>query len=279
MPIKVSKAKRLTTKAKRALRFLSIVSCQLLIVATLSGCTAFGRFKPAALQVTSTPQASIFLDGKHLGKTPFFSDQLKAGDYTLKISAGEANYTTRLNLYEGTLTVVNRELADNFLAQSGEILWLEKGQKGLFVASMPQNAELTIDGKFAGRTPYVSPNIDEGEHKLELSIDSFVNREFAIKTSPNFQLVVNATLASTLAKATNPLASPAPTQVFKKVEILNPPQGFLRVRSEPDLESSEIGRVKTGEQFEIIQETGDWLKIKFEGKLGWISTQYTKKLQ
>ena len=50
----------------------------LILVAFLSGCSIVGGNKPAALQVTATPEASVFLDGKHLGKTPFFTDQLDA---------------------------------------------------------------------------------------------------------------------------------------------------------------------------------------------------------
>ncbi|MBI2012337.1 PEGA domain-containing protein, partial [Candidatus Curtissbacteria bacterium] len=99
MPGIRSCAQRLTTKAKlKPLKFLSLVTCHLSLVLILSGCRAIGTAKPAALQVTSTPEASVFLDGKHLGKTPFFSDQLKSGEYTLKITASEATYVERVVL-------------------------------------------------------------------------------------------------------------------------------------------------------------------------------------
>ncbi|MBI3341500.1 SH3 domain-containing protein, partial [Candidatus Curtissbacteria bacterium] len=44
------------------------------------------------------------------------------------------------------------------------------------------------------------------------------------------------------------------------------------------LNSPEIGRVKPTEQYELIQESNGWVKISFDGKQGWISNQYTKKL-
>src|SRR3972149_397469 len=90
---------------------LLLVTCQLSIVLLLSGCTLIGAQKPAALQVTSIPEASVFLDGKHLGKTPFFSDQLKSGEFLLKITVSDASYVNKVTLAAGTLTVVNRELA------------------------------------------------------------------------------------------------------------------------------------------------------------------------
>lgn len=255
---------------------LLLASCLLPLVTFLSACSFVGSSKPAALQVTSTPEASVFLDGKHLGKTPFYSDQLRAGEYTLKVTVSEASYVDKISLTAGTLTVVNRELANNFLAQSGEKLWLTESRKGLFIISTPTEADVTIDGKFVGKTPVYLEGITEGDHKVLLAKLGFLQREFAIKTSTNYQLFADVTLASEIAKGI--VKSPPPSPPVKKVEITNTPQGFLRVRKEPSLSSPEVGRVKTGDQLEIVQETGDWLKISFAGKLGWISSQYAKKL-
>src|SRR3990167_10508305 len=140
MPLLKLNAKRLKTKVRKFSLVISLLS----LVMLFSGCSAVGSNKPAALQVTSTPEASVFLDGKHLGKTPFFSDQLKSGEYLLKITVSEAVYVEKITLSAGTLTVVNRELANNFLAQSGEILALVPDEKGLFISSMPNSADLTI---------------------------------------------------------------------------------------------------------------------------------------
>src|SRR3990167_5234050 len=96
-------------------RVLVLAICYLLLTIILSGCTILGGNKPAALQVTATPEASVFLDGKHLGKTPFFTDQLDAKEYMLKITVSEASYTERIVLTPGALTAVNRELSANFL--------------------------------------------------------------------------------------------------------------------------------------------------------------------
>lgn len=262
----------------------------LLLATLLSGCTAIGTSKPAALQITSTPQASIFLDGKHIGKTPFSSDQLKAREYQVKLAAGEATYVEKVTLGGGTLTVINRELNNNFLAQSGEVLSLVADQKGFFVISQPPEADLTIDGALFGKTPFFIENIQEGEHKVTLTKAGFITREFVIKTSDKYRLVAEVTQASEIAKGTGD-STPAPTPApIPKVEVTQTPQGFLRVRQEPSLSAPEIGRVKTGDQLEVIQETKDWIKISFQGpsrppserveagKQGWVSNQYVKKL-
>ncbi len=256
----------------KARRFL-IPASILIILASLTGCSAIGTNKPAALQVTSIPEASIFLDGKHLGKTPYSSDQLKSGEHSLKIAASEASFVATVNLSSGTLTVINRELTGNFLAQAGEILSLEPDKAGLFVASSPKDANLVLDGRLMGTTPILIEDIKEGDHKLFLTHDGYIDHELAVKTSAKYQLVADVTLASIIAK--QPQASPKP---IVKVEILTTPQGFLRVRKDPSLASFEVGRVNTGDQLEVIQEIKDWVQVKFEGKQGWISSTYTNKL-
>lgn len=248
----------------------------IILALVLSGCTAIGTSKPAALQVTSTPEASVFLDGKHVGKSPFFSDQLKSREYLVKLASGEASHTEKVILTEDTLTVINWELNNNFLAQSGEVLWLEKGQKGLFITSMPDEADIMLDGQLIGETPLKITEIEGGDHKVSLAKQGYVDREFVIKTSNKYLLVADVTLASEI--ATGEIAVPSPLPEPQKVEVAQTPQGFLRVRKEPSTSAPEIGRVSDGDQLEIVQETTGWIQIKFEGKQGWVSSQYVKKL-
>lgn len=271
MPNIVSSVKQLWFKAKIVAFVVSFSS----LVVFLSGCSAVGINKPAALQVTSVPESAVFLDGKHLGKTPFYSDQIKSGKHDLKITASEAVFSYKLDLSENTLTVVNRELANNFLAQSGQVLSLVPG-KGIFISASPQEVEITIDGKFIGKSPLLSEDISEGDHKILLTKDGYDRLEFSVKTVKNYQLVIDATLASQEAKGT--ASAPSSVKQTQKVQIIKTPQGFLRVRQDASVTSPEIGRVKDGDQLEVLQKIQGWVKISFEGKYGWISDQYTKDL-
>lgn len=266
-----------TSNVKNKVTTIALV-VSLLSLLTLSGCSAVGFNKPAALQITSKPEASVFLDGKHIGKTPFFSDQLKSGEHSLKISVSEASYIDQINLTSGTLTVINRELAPNFLAQAGETLSLKPGSKGFFIASMPQEADITIDGKLIGKTPALVGDISEGDHKVLVTKDGFASREFAIKTTSKYQLLAQVSLASQAAKNIAEGNSPSPQPQTAKIAITDTPQGFLRVRQDSSIDSPEIGRVQPGDQLEVVQQTPDWIQVKFQGKQGWVSSQYTKKL-
>lgn len=290
-------------KTQNFLLALRSLSAGWLLVTILAGCSLPSSNKLAALQVTSTPEASVFLDGNHLGKTPYFSDQLRGKEYLLKITTPDASFVDKVTLTPGTLTVVNRELATNFQAQSGENLWLVPSKQGLFISSLPEEADITIDGIYIGKTPIHIDKIEEGEHRVLLAKADFLSREFAIKTSKDYQLIADVTLASEIAKGN--ITSPSPEPIIK-VEILKTTAGFLRVRKEPSATALEVGRVKTGDQLEVIQETADWVNVKFQDlpvqsgqssdlrlrglsdsrrsktdetvKQGWISHQYTKKL-
>ena len=275
MPILPPNAKRQTTNAKN----LFLVICFLFLALLLSGCSAIGYSKPSALQVTSTPEASVFLDGKHLGKTPFYSDQLKAGEYTIKVTAQEANYSSKVTLRPGTLTVVNRELNTNFLAQAGENLSLIAAEKGVFIVTFPDAADIVIDGQYVAKTPFLVTNIKDGDHRLQLTKEGYIDRDFAIKTFKKFQLLVDSTLASKIAKGVTIAQKQPAAAKSQHVLILNTPQGFLKVRKEPSLSAEVVGQVDSGGDYEVIQEVKDWYQIAADGKLGWISATYAKKVE
>ena len=52
----------------------------------------------------------------------------------------------------------------------------------------------------------------------------------------------------------------------------------LRVRSDANTSSSILGYLKAGDTFEITGEKGNWYKINFNGKSGYVSKDYTHKV-
>src|SRR5579883_2138609 len=73
-----------------------------------------------ALQVTSTPKASVFLNGKLLGQTPFckcnLPDMIPVGDYTIKIVPQDTNlqpFEQQIPINKSVITVVDVGFGDN----------------------------------------------------------------------------------------------------------------------------------------------------------------------
>lgn len=244
----------------------------------------------AALQVSTLPKATVFLDDKQVGKTPYYDEKLKPGEYTVKLvpeneSEGFATWTGKVKLNPETLTVVNWQFGKSESASEGEILSLEaldETRTELAVLSTPNQAEVTVDSKSQGESPILLKDTKAGDHEIRLTKEGYSERGVRAKAIANYRLTVNMQLAkletgSPSAETKLPATSSA---TLKKgtVVVKETPTGWLRVREEPSLNASESGRVNPGEEFPLMDEQEGWAKIEFQkGKTGWVSSQYIEK--
>ena len=284
----------------------------------LSGCTIFPSRKKAALNVTTTPKATIFLDGEHLGQTPYYNEKLKSGEYVLKIvpeSSGQAltPWEGRVNLSPGILTVVNRELGLTQELSSGEILSFEpladKKAASISIVTTPDGAVVNLDGEPRGFAPLSIDNVSEGEHILVINSPGYQEKSIKAKTVKGNKLIASIQLAriatvtepapaeETQKEATpaaSPKASPSPSVKASPkssptanlarpyVQIDSPDIGWVRVRTKPSTgtDSEELTKVDHNEQFPLKDEQNGWYQIEYEtGKEGWISGKYAEKFE
>lgn len=241
----------------------------------------------AALQVTAVPRAIIFLEGEHLGKTPFYDEKLKPGEYLLKIlpegSATEsALWQVKIKLNPGVLTAVNRIFGQSQETSSGEVLTLEKiGQKKAEVAllSTPDGAMTKLDKVDQGTTPLILREVTVSDHEITVSYPGFEERVFRIRTVGGYKLIANVWLAQKPKEETSQPVATESAQLQARVKILETPTGWLRVRTDPSLSASETAKIKPGQTHLLLEEKPGWFKIQYEeGKEGWISSQYATKI-
>ena len=289
----------------------------LLTATILSGCSLLPGRKKSALSVTTTPKATIFLDGEHLGQTPYYNDKLKSGEYVLKIvpeSTGQAlnPWEGRVILSPGILTVVNRELNLTADSSSGEILSFEpladKSAISISVVTTPDGAVVNLDGEPKGFAPISLDNISEGDHVLVISSPGFQEKSIKAKTVKGNKLIASVQLArdnsdkiesdavdedteaTPSAKASpkatpksSPKASPkagADELARPYVEINSPDAGWVRVREEASTASEELTKVDHEEQFPLVNTDSGWYQIEYEaGENGWISGKYAEKYE
>jgi len=284
------------------LKKLLISLCFLSLTVLLTGCTLPGR-KKSALSVSTTPQATIFLDGEHLGQTPYYNEKLKPGDYVLKIvpeSSGQAlnPWEGRVTLSPGILTVVNRELGLTQDDSSGEILSFEpsadKNTTSISVVTTPDGAVVNLDGEPKGFAPISLDKITEGDHILLISSPGYKDKTIKAKTVKGNKLIVSVQLARAAATppvdaesqpeatpAASPKASPkataSPTATPKAspktgsattpakpyVTIDSPDTGWVRVRAEASTAAEELTKVDHGESFPLIDEKSGWYQIEY----------------
>jgi hypothetical protein len=243
-----------------------------------------------ALQVTSTPVAKVYANGKLLGQTPLcaceLKDMLAVGNYALRLvptTGGFEPFEQTITIAPKVLTVVDRSFAAQGLG-SGSIINLtplnDPKDMQISVVSFPDSAQVFLDDNPQGQAPALLQNITESDHELKLSKTGYKDKIVRIKTTPGYKLEVLVFLGINpdVATATASSASASAVLQVAKVIVLNTPTGFLRVRDQPSLGGNEVGQVKPGETYQLLDERADWYQIKLtNGQSGWISSEYAQK--
>lgn len=279
-------------------KFLAFLAPLLIAVLIFFGILFFLDRKTGkgALQVISVPESKVYLENKLIGNTPLcacnLEQMLPVGDYSLKLIPFNESlrpYDAKITINRSTLTAVDRTFANNGEG-SGSIIGLfpidNKKDTEISIVSLPDKANVFLDSNPVGVTPLLLKQVSESDHDLRLTRDGYKDKLIKIKTALGFKLKsliflgINNDLPNpSVASST---AMPSPIVIVSKVLILNTPTGFLRVREGASINSTEIAQVKPGETYELIEEKGNWFKIKFgsptgEGKTGWISSSYAAK--
>lgn len=256
-----------------------------------------------ALQVTSRPEATVYLNGRPLGKTPMCIGQadcidpkpLVVKEYTLKLVPKDTTlspFEEKIKIEKSVLTVVDRIFASGTSSETTLITLQKLGSKEneILVLTTPDKSDVFLDSNPVGQTPLVLKNQTISDHELKISKSGYKEKTIRVRTVAGYRLATtiqlgvdekiglsnNATDSAVLSATNSAQVSPT-VEPIKKVLVLPTPNGFLRVRSQPSRNASEIGRVKDGEVLDLVAEKPDWFQIKMsDGEVGWVSTQYAK---
>ena len=229
----------------------------------------------SGIKVTSKSSAQVYLNDKAVGLTPYLDENLKPGEYLVKLSAGNANWMGKVRLNQGTLSVVNRELAELPSSASGEILTLISGT-GATITSNPSEAEVKIDGQIFGKTPISASTLPAGEHIFNINRPGYLIRSIKAYVPANLSLNINVDLA--ISEIDLALIPTNPILTTPQVVVKNTPTGFLRVRDRPNLAGAEIAKVKPSDKLILLEELSDWMKVKLpDNTEGYVSSAYVQK--
>ncbi|MEK7517011.1 MAG: PEGA domain-containing protein [Patescibacteria group bacterium] len=248
--------------------------------------------RKGALQVTASPQSQVYLDNKLIGETPLCACELpqmiQVGDYSIKVSPKDTSFKPfeeKIAINKSTLTVIDRTFSKSGSFGSVVALSMLSNKKDIeiLVESVPSKANVLLDNNPVGTTPLLLKDVGEGAHDLMVGKDGFKEKLIKISTTLGYRLTAKlflgiSDLTADMATPSGKVASSSATPRLKQVVILDTPTGFLRVREEGSVLSSEIGRVNPGETYEVLDEKDGWFRIQFDDdKSGWISGEYGKK--
>jgi len=244
------------------------------------------------LLVISKPAAEVFSEGESLGSAPL-SKEVSPGEYNIEIKKeGYFSRTLKVAVKEGYQLNISVSLSlDPFAAEEVEI---NAGGEKITVTDLSTAeplllADYALWAKGAG---FWAERDEEkaydyfltAEGKLydpsgsEVSLASLSEQTEAITLG--YLGESGQGLSSTASSTLNELQEalfPTPKPVAK-VLILETGTGWLRVRSGPGISHSEIGKATVGKKYEYLGKQGSWFKIKFEGKEGWVSDQFSEKV-
>lgn len=248
------------------------------------------------LKILSSPTASIFLNNIATGKNTPFEEKIKVGEYLIKIiPQGEATSTAswqgKVMVYKNALTYINRELGSSDVTSSGEIFTATRMQTSpknsntgeISVETEPIGAIVKLDNDEKGVAPLILSEVPSGTHELNVWLPGFFPRNQKINIDPKYRVNAEFKLAidqSQKQEKEKQATQSTTTKTSISVEIKETPTGFLRVREEPSISASEEAQVKPGEKYTVLEEKSGWYRIEYkEGNEGWISAEYTEKLE
>lgn len=263
----------------RKIVFFILILLSTLLLFMRLGAPWMGRFvtssQNSGVRIESKPEAVVYIDGVQVGKTPHQQENFLPGKRLVELRGDGGDWQGYVNLHNGTISVVNRELSSSPQLSSGEVITLEKGQ-GATVISQPQGAQVELDGEKVGVTPLQIEQLTDGEHRFVLSKTNYLSRSIRAVITKGFRLNLNVDLSITEADLTK-LSAP-PIQVISYVVVKATPTGFLRVRSAPSVSSSEVGRVTPGQKLVLLEEQSSWVKVRLENQqTGYVSSSYVEK--
>jgi hypothetical protein len=250
------------------------------------------------LSVISQPsEAVVFIDGTEAGKTPFSTDKLPAGSYDVRLEKeGYEPQSGRLNVVKGKKIDASFKLfpmpapsalkimdgsanlydvfSGNNLVTSNPQSWVKaliywNKSRGINVMGYGINRELVFayvldfDGKFYDTTgAIVEPEkVVLGDGKI-----AYLRRES------------DGAGISTQAKENLAKIGGSVTTV-KTAKVKDTSTGWLRMRSEPSLTGTEVGKLNIGDTVSVTEEKPGWLKVKTSaGVEGWASSDYLQLL-
>lgn len=143
--------------------------------------------------VSSNPTSSVFINGKKVGKTPF-EGVLNPGEVVIKLvpDNSEGEFETKVNLTSGVRTVIQRQFGYHDSASAGFIGSFEKidpKKTMVSVVSIPENAQVFIDGQVRGNTPLSIDDVSPGKHELSVVATDYFGKTVSVRFYRGYRLV------------------------------------------------------------------------------------------
>lgn len=189
-------------KARGIIIIVSILA--LVLIGLIVKSKFFSQQVAGALQISTTPKATVTIDGIQSGVTPFFDDKIKVGEHTIKLTPESttdnlSSWEGKINLLPGILTIIERDFGPTETQSSGKILTLEKisrkDKSTLAVISIPDQAVVKLNGEPKGFAPLTLEDLTPADYEITVSSNGYEEKNISVRTIAGYKLIVNVKLA------------------------------------------------------------------------------------
>lgn len=140
------------------------------------------------LRVSSSPSgADIYLNNRYAGKTPLSMDQIRAGEYVLRIELpGYQVWSRDIRINPDRITTMHADL--NRIQQYGSIA----------IRCSEDNARIYLDGQYKGLSErnrnVILEQVTEGSHDIRVTLSGYRDWAKRVDARPNQRLQINVNL-------------------------------------------------------------------------------------
>lgn len=143
-------------------------------------------------------KAEIYLDGKKIGETPYSSENLSSGDYSLeirRISAEPDFYQPvikQIHLEPKTRTFIEAEIGPGVQFSSVVLMYYTRNstdRSSVYIDTTPKGSSITIDETKFGESPVANNELAPGKHTISVNRVGYEELETVIIARKGYTLI------------------------------------------------------------------------------------------
>ncbi|MBM4401820.1 MAG: SH3 domain-containing protein [Candidatus Cloacimonetes bacterium] len=144
-----------------------------------------------SLRVESIPnEASVLVDEKEVGVTPWQESKIKEGVHKIKLISGNLSWEGKIEVSSGTETFVKRILGPSPSFSGGISVSCQKTKNGfnnpgLAITAKPERVMVSVNEK-EYQTPIVLDGISTGRRKIKFAFNGYQGEEIEVETKNGF---------------------------------------------------------------------------------------------
>ncbi len=222
--------------------------------------------KKAGIFISSEPQSIVFINGEEFGKTPVES-LFDPGEVVVKIKPNdsEESFETRVNLVAGVKTIIQRQFDNQGEDSAGVLVTFEKQnpkRTTAFIASVPESAQVLIDGQLRGTTPLLLDDVAPGKHEVTVMSADYLSKTVSARFYKGYKFIAFFELL--------PRASLGAPKKETFVVLKEKTQGF----ESPSEKSKVLKHLNKGDSYSLVERSSDglWYKIKVGEVYVWVDS-------